>query len=201
MIIQSQAIVLKSFSYSDTSIISRCFTREMGKISVIVHGAKKKNQQKSAYFQPASYVDLVFYFKETREIQTVSKASFVQTWPHLQNDLKKIAYVLSVIELTDKTVIDRDPHKDLFDELVNVIRLFGPANGLGRVRPEKLLFSKSGLKPRRDNNLNSKCQNTRLSLSSLLSNSRITFTSSSNKSLCGSRSITVLSVSSITEST
>jgi len=124
MIIQSQAIVLKSFSYSNTSIIARCLTREMGKISVIVHGAKKKNLQKSAYFQPASYVDLVFYFKETREIQTVSKASFVQTWPHLQNDLKKIAYVLSVIELTDKTVIDRDPHKELFDELVSVIRIF-----------------------------------------------------------------------------
>ena len=46
MIIQSQAVVLKSFSYSNTSIIARCFTREMGKISVIVHGAKKKNQQK-----------------------------------------------------------------------------------------------------------------------------------------------------------
>ena len=47
MIIQSQAIVLKSFSYSNTSIIARCLTREMGKISVIIHGAKKKNLQKS----------------------------------------------------------------------------------------------------------------------------------------------------------
>jgi len=124
MIIQSQAIVLKSFSYSNTSIIARCLTREKGKISVIVHGAKKKNSQKAAYFQPASYLDLVLYFKETREIQTISKVSFVQTWSHLQDDLKKIAYVLSVIELTDKTITDHDPHKELFDELVNVIQLF-----------------------------------------------------------------------------
>jgi len=124
MIVHSRAIVLKSFSYSNTSIIARCLTREKGKISVIIHGAKKKNSQKAAYFQPANYLDLVLYFKETREIQTVSKVSFVQIWSHLQNDLKKIAYVLSVIELTDKTVIDHDPHKELFDELVNVIRLF-----------------------------------------------------------------------------
>ena len=61
MIIQSQAIVLKSFSYSETSIIARCFTREMGKISVIIRGAKRKNSPNAAYFQPANYLDLVFY--------------------------------------------------------------------------------------------------------------------------------------------
>ena len=80
MIVHSRAIVLKSFSYSNTSIIARCFTREKGKVSVIIHGAKKKNSQKAAYFQPANYLDLVLYFKETREIQTVSKVSFVQIW-------------------------------------------------------------------------------------------------------------------------
>ena len=117
MIIQSQAIVLKSFSYSETSIIARCFTREMGKISVIIRGAKRKNSPNAAYFQPANYLDLVFYYKQTREIQTISKASFVRTWPSLRNDLKKMTYTLSVIELTDKTIIDHDPHAELFDEL------------------------------------------------------------------------------------
>ena len=43
MIIHSTAIVLRRFSYSDTSIIARCFTKEMGKISFIIRGAKRKN--------------------------------------------------------------------------------------------------------------------------------------------------------------
>ena len=128
MIIQSQAIVLKSFSYSETSIIARCFTREMGKISVIIRGAKRKNSPNAAYFQPANYLDLVFYYKQTREIQTISKASFVRTWPSLRNDLKKMTYTLSVIELTDKTIIDHDPHAELFDELVKAINCFDKEN-------------------------------------------------------------------------
>ena len=128
MIVQSQAIVLKSFSYSETSIIARCFTREMGKISVIIRGAKRKNSPNAAYFQPANYLDLVFYYKQTREIQTISKASFVRTWPSLRNDLKKMTYTLSVIELTDKTIIDHDPHTELFDELVNAINCFDKEN-------------------------------------------------------------------------
>ena len=42
MIIHSSAIVLRRFSYSDTSIIARCFTKEMGKLSFIIRGAKRK---------------------------------------------------------------------------------------------------------------------------------------------------------------
>jgi len=128
MIVHSPAVVLKSFSYSETSIIAKCFTRELGKVSVIVRGAKRKNSPNAAYFQPANYLDLVFYHKPTREIQTLSKASFVKTWPCLGDDLKKTAYALSAIELTDKTTTGYDAHIALFDELINVISRFDKEN-------------------------------------------------------------------------
>jgi hypothetical protein len=122
MIIHTPAVVLKRFPFSETSLTARCFTREMGKVGLLVRGARRKKSPMAAYFEPASYLDLVFYYKSTRELQTVSKAGFTELWPRLQDDLKKIAYVLSVIELTDKTITDQDPHRDLFDELVNVLR-------------------------------------------------------------------------------
>jgi DNA repair protein RecO (recombination protein O) len=46
MFIQTPAIVLKSFPYSDTSIIARCFTLEKGKISFIIKGARSKKSGK-----------------------------------------------------------------------------------------------------------------------------------------------------------
>ena len=49
MIIHSSAIVLRRFSYSDTSIIARCFTKEMGKLSFIIRGAKRKKSPQSAF--------------------------------------------------------------------------------------------------------------------------------------------------------
>ena len=42
MIINTDAIVLKTFSYGETSLISRCFTKDKGKISFIIKGAKSK---------------------------------------------------------------------------------------------------------------------------------------------------------------
>ena len=122
MILQSPTIVLKSFPYGDTSLISRCLTREMGKIGVIVRGARRKKNPMGAYFQPMSYLDLMFYYKQTRDLQTVSKASFSELWLNIQNHLKPMSIGLSILEMTERAITDHDPHPELFDELVTCLR-------------------------------------------------------------------------------
>ncbi|MEE8340937.1 MAG: DNA repair protein RecO [Candidatus Neomarinimicrobiota bacterium] len=122
MIINTPAVVLRSFPYGETSIIARCYTRDHGKVSVIVKGARRKKSPMAAYFQSMNYLDIVYYFRETRSLQALSKASFIEIWSELNQDLKKIAYGLAVIELTEKTNTEHDPHPELFDELVAVLK-------------------------------------------------------------------------------
>ena len=50
MIAQTPAIVLKSFPYRETSIIARCFSKNYGKISLIVKGARTKKKSKASFF-------------------------------------------------------------------------------------------------------------------------------------------------------
>ena len=121
MIINSDAIVLRRFPYGESSIICRCFVKEIGKTSFIVHGAHRKKSSKAAYFQPGNYINIIFYYKDNRNLQTISKTSFSKNWIHIQNDLKKIAYTMAVIELTDKCISENDEHKDLFIILLNVL--------------------------------------------------------------------------------
>ena len=121
MIIQSDAIVLKRFPYGESSIICRCFVKEIGKTSFIVHGAHRKKSSKAAYFQPGNYINIIFYYKDNRNLQTISKTSFSKNWIHIPKDLKKIAYTMAVIELTDKCISENDEHKDLFIILLNVL--------------------------------------------------------------------------------
>ena len=115
-------MVLKSFPYGETSIIARCYTKDHGKVSVIVKGARRKKSPMAAYFQPMNYLDIVYYYRQTRSLQSLSKASFVEIWSDLNQDLRKIAYGLAVIELTEKTNTDNDPHPELFDELISVLK-------------------------------------------------------------------------------
>ena len=128
MIINTSAVVLKSFPYGETSIIARCYTKDHGKVSLIVKGARRKKSPMAAYFQPMNYLDIVYYYRQTRGLQSVSKASFVEIWSDLNQDLKKIAHGLAVIELTEKTNTENDPHPKLFDELVSVLKAFNSSD-------------------------------------------------------------------------
>ena len=113
MIINSDAIVLKRFPYGESSIICRCFVKEIGKTSFIVHGAHRKKSSKAAYFQPGNCINIIFYYKNNRKLQTISNTSFSKNWILIQNDLKKIAYTMAVIELTDKCISENDEHLSL----------------------------------------------------------------------------------------
>ena len=123
MIIHSSAIVLRRFSYSDTSIIARCFTKEMGKLSFIIRGAKRKKSPQSAFYEPMSHLDLVFSHNKRRDLHFVTKASFSSTYLNIYKDLKRIAYGMAIVELTEKTIIDEDPNLRLFDELINILKV------------------------------------------------------------------------------
>jgi hypothetical protein len=122
VIVQTPAIVLKSFPYGDSSLIVRCYTRDQGKVSLIIKGARRKKSPMAVYFQPTNHIDIIYYHKDTRELQTVSKVAFNDIWTGLGDDLKRIALALSIIELTDKTNMNNDPHPNLFDLLLDVLR-------------------------------------------------------------------------------
>ena len=124
MIINTNAIVLKTFSYSETSLISRCFTEDRGKISFIIRGAKSKKNLIAPYFQPLSYINIIFNENEKRELQIVSKVSFVKVWTKIPLSLKKMTLAQSVLEISDFTLERNDPYLDLFKTLIKTFLFF-----------------------------------------------------------------------------
>ena len=124
MIINTDAIVLKTFSYGETSLISRCFTKDKGKISFIIKGAKSKKNLISPYFQPLSYINIIYKENEKRELQIVSKVSFIQIWTQIPLSLRKMSLSQSILEISDFTLEKNDPYVDLFNILIKTFQNF-----------------------------------------------------------------------------
>ena len=122
MIINTDAIVLKTFSYGETSLISRCFTKDKGKISFIIKGAKSKKNLVSPYFQPLSFINIIYKENEKRELQIVSKVSFVQIWTQISLSLRKMSLSQSILEISDFTLEKNDPYPDLFSILIKTFQ-------------------------------------------------------------------------------
>ena len=121
MIIDTSAIVLKTFPYGETSLISRCFTKEKGKVSFIIKGAQSKKNLISPYFQPLSCIQIIYNEKEKRDLQIVSKVHFIKIWLKISQSLKKMTLLQSILEITDFSLEVNDPHPRLFESLIEVI--------------------------------------------------------------------------------
>ena len=124
MIVNTKAIVLKTFPYGETSLISRCFTKEKGKISFIIKGAQSKKNLLSPYFQPLSHIQIIYNEKAKRELQIISKVNFVDIWLKIPESLKKMTLLQSILEITDFTLEKNDPHPELFNILIEAIKYF-----------------------------------------------------------------------------
>lgn len=124
MIVNTSAIVLKSFSYGESSLIARCFSEKHGKISLVIKGAKRIKSPKAPYFQPLSYIDIIYNHKLNRELQVLSKVNFRQYWSKILDDLYRVSLAISILELTDKTMSDNDPHPSLFLILKEVLKAY-----------------------------------------------------------------------------
>ena len=114
MLINTPAIVLKSFSYGESSLIAKCFSKSSGKVSLIIKGAKRTKSSKASYFQPLNYLDIIYNNKINRELQVLSKVNFRHYWSKILEDLYKLSLTIAILELTDKTQSDNDPNPSLF---------------------------------------------------------------------------------------
>ena len=124
MIIDTSAIVLKTFPYGETSLISRCFTKEKGKVSFIIKGAQSKKNPIAPYFQPLSFIQIIYNEKGKRDLQIVSKVHFIKIWLKISQSLKKMTLLQSILEITDFSLELNDPHAGLFESLIEIIGFY-----------------------------------------------------------------------------
>jgi DNA repair protein RecO (recombination protein O) len=79
MITKTEAVVLKSMNYRDSSKIVTFYTRGFGKVKCIAKGARQMKSKFGAGLEPITNVSLVLYKKEHRELQLVSQCDAIKT--------------------------------------------------------------------------------------------------------------------------
>ena len=127
--LSSNAVVLRTIDYSDTSLIVRLFTEQYGKVTVIAKGARRPRQALSSVLQPPNHIAVWYHYKDGRDIQTLSKSEFVERYTGLAAQLARSAAALVAVEMLDRAVHDSDPHPLLFRLITATLRHLDQAAG------------------------------------------------------------------------
>lgn len=124
---KTEAIVLKSQKQGETSKIVTLYTRAFGKMKMIAKGARSIKSRFGATLEPASYISIVFYEKENREIQFLSQAEILETFPKILKNLERTTLAMAVCELVNKLEIGVSSNLTLFRLILETLRAINSA--------------------------------------------------------------------------
>lgn len=117
MILKNKAIVIKSFPYGDTSLISRLILNDGNKISLLIKGATSMKSNKGALFQPLNLIDIDYYHKDNRDIQIYKEGTLINGFMDLRKSFDCIKYSLCMIDIIDKTLAKHSNESIIFNLL------------------------------------------------------------------------------------
>ena len=120
-IIKTEAIVLSKMNFGDSSNIASLFTEDLGRISVIIKGARSVKSKFGKMVDPLNYLLVVLYKKESREVQLLSGADIIQHFPELKSNLSKLSYAYAVLELVKNLLAEHEVHKKMFKGVIKIL--------------------------------------------------------------------------------
>ena len=128
---QTQAIVLKSIKYGETSLITSIFTHQFGLLSFMMKGlrtSKSKNSQAQLIF-PGSILDMVIYHNPHKNLQIAKEFQPAFHYLSIRESVSKNCIVLFAVEVLYLFLSSENPQEDLYDfsyQFLNQLDTFPP---------------------------------------------------------------------------
>jgi DNA repair protein RecO (recombination protein O) len=143
-----EAVVLRHTDYGEADRILGLYTRQFGKMRVIVKGARKVTSRKAGHLEPFTHVNL--QLAKGRGLLLVTQADTVEAYLALGEDLVLMGHASYVIELIDRfTYDDGNENPILFRLLTDTLsRLASKSNPWLAIRYyEMRLLDHLGFRP------------------------------------------------------
>jgi DNA repair protein RecO (recombination protein O) len=123
MLHTTQGIVLHSFKYSDTSVVVKILTRNLGLQSYLVQGVRKKGAKvKAGLFQHLNLVDLVVWHKDNQGLQRIKEIRCSHPLINIGTDIRKSTVAIFLSEmLLNAFQHQQEARGDVFDFLCKSI--------------------------------------------------------------------------------
>lgn len=134
--LSTPALVLHTTAYSETSVIAKLFTRQLGVRSYILKGVRKGGSKtKQNLLQPLRYLDLVVYNNPKTQLNYLKEVA-----PHddgvsstitasMADEAIRNAVIFFMTELLYKSLREEEPDQALFDYVAEtLVRLQEPVD-------------------------------------------------------------------------
>jgi len=114
---KSEAVVLNAIPYGETSKILTIFTRDFGKLAMMAKGARNTKSKFGGALEPFTHLSVIFYERETRDMQYVSDVSIINPYLRIRNSMNRTYAALAMVEICNRLIHGNEENHRLFDVL------------------------------------------------------------------------------------
>jgi DNA repair protein RecO (recombination protein O) len=116
MLVKTKAIVISSLKYQEKSLIVKCFTQSDGLKSYFVQSAfsSKKNNQKIAYFQPLTILEIEANHKNKGTLEHFKEIKLASAYQTINVDIIKSTIVIFLSEILHYSIQEEEKNEHLF---------------------------------------------------------------------------------------
>jgi DNA repair protein RecO (recombination protein O) len=118
MIETSEAIILNSRKFNESSKIITLFSKDFGKFSAIAKGAMSAKSKFGNLLEPANYLQITFYKKPQDQLQLLTNAEVNENFWNIRNNFQSMMVAYSHLETVIKLLEDFYVNKNMFEYLV-----------------------------------------------------------------------------------
>jgi DNA repair protein RecO (recombination protein O) len=125
---KSAGLILRVIPFRDTSKVVTAYTAEHGLVSLLAKGVRGPKPRFGAALELFATTDLVYYQKDSRELQLLSQASLLDPHMGLGNHPERFAYGVAVLEFLLKVLAAQEPPGRLYALSVRTLEVLEDAS-------------------------------------------------------------------------
>ncbi len=116
MLVKTKAIVISSLKYQEKSLIVKCLTLSEGLKSYFVPNAfaAKKSNQKIAYFQPLTILEIEANHKNKGTLEHFKEIKLAHSYQTISSDILKSTIVMFLSEIIHHSIHEEEKNEPLF---------------------------------------------------------------------------------------
>jgi recombinational DNA repair protein (RecF pathway) len=126
-LIKTEAILLRASNYRDKSKIITLYTKSHGKLTAVAKGVRDAKTKWGGVLQSMAFLNILLYYKENRSLHLLSNAEYVKSYNGIYGNFDKMNVGFRIIELINKTTVDRHEIKGLYELLTGCLNKLNDA--------------------------------------------------------------------------
>ncbi|MBF6609300.1 MAG: DNA repair protein RecO [Flavobacterium sp.] len=126
MLVKTKAIVISALKFQEKSLIVKCFTQTDGVKSYFVRDAfsHRKNNQKIAYFQPLTLLEVDAVHKNKGTLETFREIRLSSAYLTVNTDIVKSTIAMFLSEVLHHSIREEENNSGLFEFLESALLWF-----------------------------------------------------------------------------